>query len=172
MIDVDDVLARAREARRQKIAYHLGAGGRRPDATTPADDHGRCDCSGLTAWLHRLDRRQVVDGRVVWLSTAGIMEDAAKARRFYEPVERPELGALLVYAADPQVSRGYGHVAAVTGGVPAEWDPSSPPAWEGLLVTHCHGPAGRCPAVEETSARLWGRLWGKRRGTMILRPVG
>jgi hypothetical protein len=168
---VADMLDRARHARSLRIRYELGRGGRDPAATSPADAEGRCDCSGFTAWAHRIDRRQVVYGDEVWLGTGGIIADAAGDRRWYEPLERPELGALLVYAADKQAGRPYGHVGIVTGGLPAEWDPRSLALWKALRVTHCHGPRGLVPSIEETGAMGWARHWGQRRGTVIVRRV-
>jgi hypothetical protein len=192
--DAEDALERAAIAEAlTNIAYGLGRGGRDPDAASPADARGRCDCSGLTAWLHRLDRRQLLaaargdrpnvwvdldgDGDldpavVAWLGTGGIITDALGARRWYEPVDRPELGALLVYAADPNAGRGFGHVGMVTGGLPAEWDPRSLALWRRLQVVDCHGPNGRRPGVMQVDGGGWGRVWGARRGTMIVRRVG
>lgn len=169
MTDVADMVARAAHARSLRISYALGRGGRDPDATSPADERGRCDCSGLTAWLHRIDRRQVVDGAEIWLGTGGIIEDAMGPRRWYEQIDRPELGALVVYASDKAAGRPYGHVGMVTGGLTAEWDPRSLALWRALRVTHCHGPTGLVPAVEETGAGLWARHWGRRRGTTLVR---
>ncbi len=168
-----DMLDRAAVARLiTSIAYGLGKGGRDPDAKSPADKDGRLDCSGLTCWLHRLDRLQMVDGEEVWLGTGGIIADAQGHRRWYEPIERPELGALLVYASDKQRGRPYGHVGMVTGGLPCEWDPKNPACWKALQVTDCHGPNGRRPGVTTVSGAGWGKHWGQRRGTVIVRRVG
>jgi hypothetical protein len=193
VIDVADMLARAVHARSlTNIAYGLGRGGRDPDAASPADHRGRLDCSGLTCWMHRLDRRQLLaaargdrpavwvdldgDGEldpavVAWLGTGGIITDALGRRRWYEPIDRPELGALLVYAADKAAGRGWGHVGMVTGGLPAEWDPRSLALWRALQVTDCHGPNGRRPGVTLVSGAGWGKLWGAGRGTLIVRRV-
>jgi hypothetical protein len=168
-----DQLLRAAHARSIKsIAYGLGRGGRKPDAESPADKDGRCDCSGLTCWIDRLDRLQVVDGEEVWLSTSGIIADAQGKRRWYVEVDRPELGDLLVYASDKKAGRPYGHVGMVTGGLPAEWDPKVPACWKALEVTDCHGPNGRRPGVSLVTGSGWGKNWGKRNGTIIVRRVG
>jgi hypothetical protein len=188
-----DMLDRAAAARRlTTIAYGFGRGGRDPDAASPADARGRLDCSGLTCWLHRLDRRQLLaaargarpdvwvdldgDGDLdpaieAWIGTGGIITDALGPRCWYEPIERPELGALLVYAADNERGRAYGHVGMVTGGLPVEWDPRSLALWRGLEVTDCHGPNGRQPGVMVVSGAGWGKVWGARRGTLIVRRV-
>jgi hypothetical protein len=191
--EVADMLLRAAHARSIKsIAYGLGKGGRDPDAQSPADRDGRLDCSGLTCWLHRLDRRQVVDGDEVWLGTGGIIADAhccapgtgpcpqcenklrlhRGKRRWYAEVDRPELGDLLVYASDKKGGRPYGHVGMVTGGLPSEWDPKVPSCWKALEVTDCHGPNGRRPGVTLVTGSGWGRHWGARNGTIIVRRVG
>jgi hypothetical protein len=192
MIDVDDFLERAAHARSLRIAYGFGRGGRDPDATSPADAKGRCDCSGLTAWLHRLDRRQLLeaargqrpdvwadldgDGDLdpaieAWLGTGGIITDALGPRRWYEPIQRPELGALVVYAPDPKAGRTYGHVEGVTGGLSAEWDPTSREVWSKLRLTGSRGPAGNTPSVQERDGLVFFRHWGKRRGTIFVRRV-
>jgi hypothetical protein len=184
-----EFLRRAALARKLRIRYRLGTGGRRPDAETPADDQGRCDCSGLTAWLGGRDRVELMPGtrKEIWYSTRGMVDDAigkgrytsgfshaAGPRRRYRETDVPQVGDLVVYTADALTGRDYGHVAGVTGaarGMPPEWDPTSLACWRALLVTHCHGPDGLVPSVEETPATLWGRLWGRANGTVILRPV-
>jgi hypothetical protein len=168
-----DQLLRAAHARSLKsIAYGLGKGGRDPDADSPADKDGRLDCSGLTCWIDRLDRLQIVNGKEVWLGTGGIIADATTDRSFYEKIDRPELGCLLVYASDKKGGRPYGHVGMVTGGLPAEWDPTAPACWKSLEVTDCHGPNGRRPGVTLVNGSGWGKNWGKRNGTIIVRRVG
>jgi hypothetical protein len=169
---VDDMLARRAHAESLRdIAYGLGCGGRDPDAASPADRDGRLDCSGYTCWLHRLDRLQVVDGDEVWLGTGGIIADATGKRLWYTQIDRPEVGALLVYASDGKAGRPYGHVGMIVGGLPAEWDPKDAALWKALQVTDCHGPRGRKPGVMTVSGAGWGRHWGARRGTVIVRRV-
>jgi hypothetical protein len=189
MTRADTTLSRCAIARGLQIGYGWGRGGRDPAAGTPADAKGRCDCSGFTAWALELDRLQFVpaagrkwvrqvdldgDGDLdpavdLWLGTGGIIGDARGDRRFFEPIARPELGALLVYAAGD--GRPAGHVGVITGGLPAEWDPTSKACWDRLRVTHC-AKAHRWPrGVQETGAGPWWKAYGKKSGTMIVRCV-
>lgn len=192
-------LARAAHARSLRITYSLGRGGRNPAAASPADAKGRLDCSGLTCWLDDLDRRQLLpwkaspgehpdewadldgDGDLDpaverWLGTSAIMEDALGPRRWYEPIDRPELGALVVYAAYPPAGRMYGHVEMITGGLPAEWIPGKAAGaieqWRQIRLTGCRGPNGNVPAVKERDGLVFFRHLGERRGTMFVRRVG
>lgn len=190
-------LERAALARSMRITYSLGRGGRDPEAASPADARGRLDCSGLTCWIDEIDRRQLLnaprgvdpdawvdmdgDGDLDpamerWLGTSGIMNDAIGPMHWYEPIDRPELGCLVVYAADPKAGRSYGHVEMVTGGLPAEWIAGKVPEaleqWRRLRLTGCRGPNGNVPAVKERDGLVFYKHLGKRRGTMFVRRVG
>jgi hypothetical protein len=164
-----DVVGRAYSALTIPIEYRLGAGGRRPNDPSPADDQGRCDCSGFACWTLRMDRLQRVDGKDVWLSTGGMVADATGPRRWFEVIDRPEPGCLVVYRANPLVARVTGHVAVVVSARVAEWNPKDPACWKAVQIIHCHGPKGIVPAVTRSDASRFGKLWGASRGTMLLR---
>jgi cell wall-associated NlpC family hydrolase len=189
MIKVETVLSRCDLALALRVRYGWGRGGRDPAAGTPADAKGRCDCSGYVAWALGLDRLQFVpaggkkwvrqvdldgDGDLdpavdLWLGTAGIIADARGDRLFFEPIPRPELGALVVYAAGE--GRPAGHVGVIVGGLPAEWDASSRAAWLALQVSHCASAHKWPRAIQVTGAGPWWRAYGKAGGTMFVRRV-
>lgn len=166
-----DPVERARYATTLDITYKLGRGGTDPEAATPADGKDRCDCSGFTAWCHGIDREQEVDGRPFWLSTAGIIADATGGRRWYAPAVRPMPGDLVVYGRDIKRLRFYGHVGIVTAVGTPDWKPDDMRCWKHLRVTHCAGSHKAPRAVRETNGVLWGKLWGKPNGTLIVRHV-
>lgn len=139
-----DVVVRAREAAaiRPAIRYHLGAGGRRPGATTPADAQGRCDCSGFAAWCLGIDRKTAAG---VWLNTDEIERDARTAGGLFDRLAEPRVGCLVVYGAGPKI----GHVGVVVE-TPLQWTWM----WATLRVIHC---AAHVPAIRETDAAGFGR---------------
>ena len=133
--------------------YGLGRGGRKPDAVTPFDRDGLCDCSGYASWALGLDRYQPGAIGGDWISTDAIVRDATGPRRMFRAVElidaRP--GDLVVYGG-----RHVGGVRVRIGHVGMVVEPGA--TWEATRVVHCHG--GKAPAVSESSAALWGRRVG------------
>lgn len=170
----DHAVARMLSLVQQPIAYHLGAGGKDPEAATPGAE---CDCSGATSWAWGHDRMLVSPGadgilgtkddEIEWCGTGSLIEGA---NGMYRRIPRPEVGALVVYAASPKDGVHWGHVGMVTGlGAITEWDPTSKDCWNMLHVTHCHGPHGHKPSVATTNAVGWWKRWGKSRGTRFLK---
>ncbi len=133
--------------------YGLGRGGRHPEAVTPFDRDGLCDCSGYQSWALGLDRYQPGAIGGDWISTDAIVRDATGPRRMFRAVElvdaRP--GDLVVYGGKHVggVRVRIGHVGMIVA-------PGA--TWEAIRVVHCHG--GKAPAVSESDAGLWGRLGG------------
>ncbi len=129
--------------------YGLGKGGRHPDAPTPFDASGRCDCSGFAlAWVYGWDRYApgLIDGD--WHSTRSAFDDARGKRRFWREVPWSEVrpGDALTYPTRPG---RIGHCAVVVGAD---------------AVVHCHG--GRGPAISRATFNLWHRKQG-----IAVRPV-
>jgi hypothetical protein len=160
------------------IYYRLGHGGSDPDAPTPAPIGGFCDCTGFTSWCDRIDRLQRAEDGDYWISTASLMDSVPTKRGTYgtyRHVYAPQLGDLLVYAADTERGRPYGHAGIITSidaeKMPPEWDPTNRKCWQAIGVTHCHSTGGlKKSAISTESAwKIWGKLWGKPRGTAILR---
>jgi cell wall-associated NlpC family hydrolase len=135
--------------------YGLGKGGRHPDAPTPFDASGRCDCSGFAlAWCYGWDRYApgLIDGD--WHSTRSAYDDAKGKRRFWREVPWSEArtGDAVTYPTRPG---RIGHC-----GVLVEIGPTLAES----LVTHCHG--GKGPAVSVGTGALWTRKQG-----IVVRPV-
>lgn len=111
-----DLLARARSALGRKIAYELGKGGLKPAAASPADGAGECDCSGYVAWCLGMSRMtehplyQAFNGG--WINTDAIVHDARRPTGFFEQLNRPRVGCLIVYPSGN--GHKVGHVGIVT----------------------------------------------------------
>jgi hypothetical protein len=160
------------------IGYHLGAGGADPWAITPAAAHWKTgivglDCSGYVAYAWGMRRKQdesILAAYGGYISCDSIVIDARGPRQIFEPIARPELGALVVYPGvdiDGDGDRDrIGHVAMIGPALPAEWNERAPD-FELLQVAHCSGsnwkrwPSGvgsdrrRSPAVAVTTGRLF-----------------
>lgn len=138
--------------------YTLGRGGRDPDAASPGDSAGRCDCSGFASWALGLDRKTDAIGGG-WISTDSIVRDATGPRRMFRIVAAGEIraGDLVVFGGRHVDGRrvAIGHVGVVV---------EAGPTIEASRVAHCHGPGGRSPAISVRDGRTW------RRGVAV-RPV-
>lgn len=138
--------------------YGLGRGGRHPDAVTPFDRDGLCDCSGFAAWSLGRDRKTDEIGGG-WISTDSIVADATGPRRMFRavPIGEAAPGDLVVYGGQRVggVRVRIGHVGVVV---------EAGATWDAVRVVHCHG--GKRPAVSESTAALWGRKRG-----IVVRPV-
>lgn len=123
--------------------YELGGGNDDPDAPTPFDKDGECDCSTFVAWCTK--HRKKVDG--VYFYTDQIEADAkgqVKGDLGYRvPWEDRAPGDILVYGAGPAT----GHMGLVSG--PGK-------------VIHCR--SGKPPAVVETSDQFF-----KDKGAVVFR---
>jgi len=138
--------------------YSLGKGGRHPEAASPGDGEGRCDCSGYASWAMGLDRKSdAIDGG--WISTDSIVRDATGPRRMFRVVPAGQIraGDLVVFGGRWAKGRrvAIGHVGVVV---------EAGPTIEACRVAHCHGPSGRSPAISVRDGRTW------RRGIAV-RPV-
>lgn len=131
--------------------YRLGAGGRHPDAASPLDAAGECDCSGFASWCIGRDRKepQIVGG---WISTDSIVRDATGPRVLFQAVAPIDAapGDLVVYPGRYVDGRrvAIGHVGVVVVAADTIAD---------CRVVHCHGPSGGSPAISERDGRPWAR---------------
>ena len=122
------VVERARAAIRMNIGYHLGAGGKRPSASSPGEAvqvapgrfEPRCDCSGFTAWCWGISRQtkdpfHLQRSTGGWLNTDAMHADARDPRGIFDLVPdgqaRPSDG--LVFPSQRPALR-YGHVGIVS----------------------------------------------------------
>jgi hypothetical protein len=138
-----------------------------PASWSPPDGQGcawsrygawTCDCSGFVCWALGLDRFQP-QGAVEWLSTDGMLQDAAGPRERFVEVDGPELGAVVVYGGLWNEGKRVrvGHVGLVTG-LPPEWDPEVRDCWARLSVTHCSSSMSKAgAAIAETNGLTWWR---------------
>jgi hypothetical protein len=132
----------------QVYAYN---GGKDPTAPDPADrwtrpgssfENRTGDCVSAVAWGSGWDRYQPVrfahiyDG---WINTDSMRIDASGQQRCFRRIERPEPGAIVVYASDPhRRSHGVpvGHCGGITAYHRAEWEPSDAACWEAIEVVN------------------------------------
>lgn len=111
---------RARAAAARPARYVLGAGGRDPRAASPLTKRNNVlgsDCVGFTSWALGHDRYQpetfeLYDG---WINTDSLMLDARGARQWYEQIDVPEPGDVVVFPSIHRDGRRVrmGHVALV-----------------------------------------------------------
>ena len=89
----------------------------RPDADSPSNLHGECDCSGFVCWAFGVSRftnhplyRRLNGG---WINTDAMVADACDDTGFFKQLGEAEVGCVIVFPASrPQ--RKYGHVGIVT----------------------------------------------------------
>lgn len=147
-------IARARSMVGRQIVYKLGAGGMKPDAETPANGAGECDCSGFVSWGLGISRfvRGVpwydAQHNGEWLNTDAIVRDAKSHYGFFDEIDKPEVGCLIVFPKS-KASPSAGHVGIVSSVTP-DGD---------LRVIHCSsGNYARFGhAIEETGANVFMR---------------
>jgi hypothetical protein len=146
-----------------RLRYVLGAGGRDPDAKSPGDLTGACDCSGFVAWCLGIDRKRPNFAGYGWVSTDSLVAAARSPGTGVGELERPEVGCLVVYPGIYKQGKRVrvGHVGIVSQ-VPAEWSGD----FGTLKVIHCSAGNQRRTkkAVQETSGTAW---TGK--GSMLLK---
>jgi hypothetical protein len=113
---VSGMLARARAALGYKTVYLPGQGGFDPAARDPRGAKGGCDCSGFVCWAlgigRKTDHPLYVRLNGGWINTDAIVHDAGQPTGYFEPLEQPRRGCLLVFPKPPTMS--YGHVGIVT----------------------------------------------------------
>jgi hypothetical protein len=164
-------VARARRIASKPSTYVLGAGGRSPTASTPftvRDGRLGADCVGFTSWCLGHDRYQPKTFTTYggWINTDSLMMDARGPRDWYEPVERPEPGDVVVFPSlrkDGKMTR-MGHIGLVVE-APADMpeDVYGLPAVERrrwllrVRVIDCAASSGRKPyaCAETTAAASW-----------------
>jgi hypothetical protein len=115
-MDVRTLLARARSALDGQVVYRLGEGGFHQDAPGPARN-GRCDCSGYVCWalgMSRITRHPLyVAFNGGWINTDSIVHDAGRQTGYFERLDSPAPGCLIVYPKKGS-GRRLGHVGIVT----------------------------------------------------------
>lgn len=139
---VPESVLRARSVLNQG-KYELGGGNDDPNAPTPFDKNGECDCSTFVAWCTK--RRKKVDG--VYFYTDQIEKDAKGQVKgdlgFAVAWQDRAPGDILVYGAGPAT----GHMGLVSG--------------VGKVI-HCR--SGKPPAVVETGDQFF-----KDKGAVVFR---
>jgi hypothetical protein len=147
-VTVAELLERARSAIGKNIIYEFGAGGMFPENPTPANFRNRCDCSGYVCWCLGTSRKTndafYLEYNGGWINTDAMVYDANESAGFFEKIETPRVGALVVYPSN-KPSLKCGHVGIIT-------EMSSE---EGLTaikkVIHCSsGNSRRGDAIAET----------------------
>lgn len=135
---IEEVLERARSCIDRGIRYRLGRGGMDPRATLPGRE---CDCSGFVCWCLGISRRSAHPFHANnggWLNTTEIVRDARVPGGVFTQLERPQIGALMVF---PWKKDTPGHVGIISG-----MQSSSAV----IAVIHCSPRNGRSDSVAET----------------------
>ncbi len=167
--NVDDFVSRA-YASRDTGLYGLGHGPTIPDALTPLDEHGRCDCSRYLFWLWRLSPVLPVGLLAAGYrepNTTAIASDAQGAQAAFVEV-RPggevKPGDGIVYGGKTVfgVRVKIGHCGGVVGVLPG-FRYVNTLSLAQLRVSHCN--AGVPPAIDETNGRIFAA-----HGAIIVRP--
>ena len=154
------------------IRYRLGWGGTNPALVHPAHrrrESGRvvwgCDCSGLVAWCLGMDRKQPAT-EVGWVETSRMIRDAEGPQDMFEPVDAPELGAVVVYGDH---DGRQGHTGVIVGlGLLAEWADVAE-CWAQLRIVDCS--SGRSRRTGHAIGARAGSLWGRRGGRILRRAI-
>lgn len=119
-MDAETIVSRARSALGKKTRYE--SPGVMPDlaAATWPDNGAHTDCSGFVAWCLRF-RREVdhpfykkINGG--WFETSGIYKDGLANVGFFSEIDRPKIGALVVYPdyKDANGKNRQGHIGIVS----------------------------------------------------------
>jgi cell wall-associated NlpC family hydrolase len=163
-----------------KGKYKLGAGPRSPDAATPFDRNGCCDCSGFATWALGVPRRVELDeddgsGVDYWNTDGLLIEARLGGGKYFTVVEGGGYlpGDLVVYGSidwDRDGSRDrVGHVGVIVRGGPLI---------ASCQVVHCRAPRnGKGPAVVETTGdpfvgrARWARMENRKWRSRVIRPV-
>jgi len=189
-MEVDDAIERAQSQVGIGTKYRLGGGKTRPNGSTCRDEDGGCDCSAFICWVLRLPKWQndeiwyldeLNDG---WLNTDGMWLDAKRSFGFFEELDFPLPGSIVVYPAHRGVlglpstaGPNVGHVGIVTE---VTFKNNSRVTAGGILdgvgfvptlakkVVHCSSGnfRGWGDAIQETDTTVWDR----RRSTIYAWP--
>jgi hypothetical protein len=148
-LTAEQVVARILRACTFDVTYGLGKGGRDPQAASPADEDGRCDCSGAVCHAYGLDRHtadpfyeQETGG---WINTAAMKRDARDPRGLFELVTGPARPGD-AYVFGPGNGRKYGHT-----GIIVEVDANCRPT----KVAHCSGAHSSPRAIRVTGPEVF-----------------
>lgn len=169
-VDPIDYAARALSVR-DTGRYRLGAGPRDPNAPTPLNEHGECDCSAYVFWLWRRLKRLpagITAAGYSEVNTNAMVADAQGKQRVVALVPvgaEVKVGDAVVYGGltVAGVRLKIGHTGGIVG-VPAGWSYKDTASLGALRISHCNG--GPAPAIDESN----GRLWAKR--GIVVRRVG
>lgn len=168
MIEPEEVVRRALKFCGEPVIYRLGAGGRDPEADSPLDGDGACDCSGFALWcvgLHRWTKsatfiKAYTPGeKLGWLDSSAIWTDAGGAGILFELELVAEPGALIVY---PDWRGSQGHVGIVT---------QASASGVVMAVAHCSNGNARMwrgKAIQNTPPSAFRR----RADSLVCRPRG
>lgn len=139
-----------------KGVYWLGTG----DLDTPPE--GKTDCFGFAVnKCYGIPRHRPGFNHGNWatvsddLNSNSAIEDAHHARDLFEPILRPEVGAILAYpnirlVVDGKPHKFTGHAAIIVA-VPPEWDVDNPD-YARVTIVQCIGPNGRKPGIVRSLA--------------------
>jgi cell wall-associated NlpC family hydrolase len=112
----DQIIRRARSAMGQGCKYELGRGGNDPSSAFPWDSRKRCDCSGFSNWVLKLNRKTThpyyvrINGG--WINTDAMWLDGNEPVGIFRKLSAPRPGALIVY---PRRGNRIGHVGIISG---------------------------------------------------------
>lgn len=180
-MNVQELTARARSQLGLATVYRLGGGKTTPWGNDCRDEERSCDCSAFATWVYKLPKFQaseiwyLLELNGGWLNTDGMWLDAQRPFGFFERLEAPLPGALIVYPAHrgaalpeppgPKV----GHCGIVlsvsrktTGrdkDTPWEWDRRRIARTIPETVIHCSAgnDRGWGDAIRETDANVFNR---------------
>lgn len=116
MTTVQALLARAASAAGKKTIYKLGSGGMDANAPRPSNIRNECDCSGYVCWCLGISRKTdhplYMSFNGGWINTDAMVHDAKTSTGFFDRIDKPKPGCLIVYpkSARPKI----GHVGIVT----------------------------------------------------------
>lgn len=154
----------------KRYAYN---GGKDPTAPDPGDRwrfpnathiNVTGDCVAAVMWGVGSDRYQPVRFAHVyggWINTDAMRIEAAGPARCFQRIDRPEPGAIVVYASDPdRKTHGVkvGHCGGIVGYKLAEWNADDPACWSAIQVANIadYQDGGRANRI--TTGRGW---WAK-----------
>jgi hypothetical protein len=114
----EEIVARARKALGHRTQYKLGRGGVYGKSSAEWTSRSS-DCSGFVSWVMQVQRFAPWRKGVVWFETTNIWRDATGPQRWFEPLDEPEVGCMVVY---PDRGNGQGHIGVVTSVGPTRFD--------------------------------------------------
>jgi cell wall-associated NlpC family hydrolase len=146
-MNVTDALARAASMIGKGTKYKLGSGGMDPNASTPVNLSGECDCSGFVCWCFEMSRKTnhpaYVQFNGGWINTDAIVHDAVSAVGFFSRIDEPRPGALYVYPSPAPKRSGHVGIISKVGSKP--------------MVIHCSSGnfKAKKDAIQETDPKVF-----------------